>query len=249
MAVAKQQHSYQCDQCGSPNIVALPVLHEQGTRTYSSPTNWGSSQSYSAQGAAPPRRKGYGGPFLLWGFLLSFFLFWSWACYSAMLKYPKTASSMEYLLGLLGLMVLGCVIGLVLTTRKVSRYNRAVFPMLYSTWTHTYMCRRCGQAASYSFIIRVAAVEEQSPVGRQQKATQPHNFLKPLLARMSRGRRQIVFEFGWCSFIFARYAGAFDSRISSAVIEPEKLWHLGRARAKHFRGPLRTWQTAGAKGL
>src|SRR5258708_1425559 len=56
MSVAKQQHSYQCDQCGSPNIVALPVLHEQGTRTYSSPTNWGSSQSYSAQGVpAEPR--------------------------------------------------------------------------------------------------------------------------------------------------------------------------------------------------
>jgi hypothetical protein len=145
MAVAKQQLSYQCDQCGSPNIVALPVLHAQGTRTYSSPTNWGSSQSSSAQAAAPPRRKGYGGPFLLWGSLLSFFLFWSWACYSAMLKYPKTASSMEYPLGLLGLMVLGCVIGLVLTSRKVSRYNQAVFPVLYTTWARTYMCRRCGK--------------------------------------------------------------------------------------------------------
>jgi hypothetical protein len=99
MAVAKQQLSYQCDLCGSPNIVALPVLHEQGTRTYSSPTNWGSSQSSFSSSSAPPRRKGYGGPFLLWGFLLSFFLFWSWACYSAMLKYPKTASSMEYPLG------------------------------------------------------------------------------------------------------------------------------------------------------
>jgi hypothetical protein len=145
MSVAKQQHSYQCDQCGSPNIVALSVLYEQGTRTYSSPSFWGSSRSYAAQGAAPPRRKGYGGPFLLWGFLLSFFLFWSWACYSAMLKYPKTASSMEYPLGLLGLLALGCVIGLVLTSRKVSRYNQAVFPMLYSKWARTYMCRRCGK--------------------------------------------------------------------------------------------------------
>jgi hypothetical protein len=50
-------------QCGSPNIVALPVPYEQGTRTYSSPNYWGSSQSHSAQGAAPPRRKGYGGHF------------------------------------------------------------------------------------------------------------------------------------------------------------------------------------------
>jgi ribosomal protein L37E len=37
MSVAKQQHSYQCDQCGSPNIVALSVLYEQGKRKYSSP--------------------------------------------------------------------------------------------------------------------------------------------------------------------------------------------------------------------
>jgi len=142
MAVAKQQHSYQCDQCGSPNIVALPVLHEQGTRTYSSPTNWGSSQSYSAQGAAPPRRKGYGGPFLLWGFLLYFVSFWSWALYGALAKYPDTT---EYALAFLGLMGIGCVAGLVLAFRKVARYNREFFPTLYRNWTHTYMCRRCGK--------------------------------------------------------------------------------------------------------
>jgi hypothetical protein len=106
MDVAKQQLSYQCDQCGSPNIVALSVLYEQGSRTYSSPTYWGSSQSYSAQGAAPPRRKGYGAPFLLWGFLLYFVLFWSWAFYGALAKYPDTT---EYALGFLGLMGLSVV--------------------------------------------------------------------------------------------------------------------------------------------
>src|SRR5438309_960861 len=100
MSVAKQQPSYQCDQCGSPNIVALPVLYEQGTRTYSSPTNWGSSQSHSAQGAAPPRRKGYGGPFLVWGFLLYFVLFWFWAFDGAMARYPEGT---QYTLGFLGL--------------------------------------------------------------------------------------------------------------------------------------------------
>ena len=199
MAVAKQQHSYQCDQCGSPNIVALSVLHEQGTRTYSSPTNWGSSQSYSAQGAAPPRRKGYGGPLLLWGFLLSFFLFWSWACYSAMFsKYPKTASSMEYPLGLLGLMVLGCVIGLVLTSRKVSRYNQAVFPdALLNVGAHIHV-PPLRKAASYSFIIRMAAVEEQFPVG-PAKGDAAAQFPQVFPTRMIRSRRQIVFEFGWCS--------------------------------------------------
>ena len=142
MAVAKQQLSYQCDQCGSPNIVALPVLHEQGTRTYSSPAYWGKSQTYSAQGAAPPRRKGYGGPFLLWGFLLYFVLFWFWALYGGPRKYPDTT---HYALGFLELIGLGCVTGLVLTCRKVSHYNREVFPTLYRNWAHTYMCRRCGK--------------------------------------------------------------------------------------------------------
>jgi hypothetical protein len=142
MAVAKQQHSYQCDQCGSSNIVALSLLYDHGTRTYSGPTYWGRSQSYSAQGAAPPRRKGYGGPLLLWGFLLYFFLFWSWAFYGARIKYPDTT---QYALGFLGLMGLGCVAGLALTCRKVARYNRHVFPTLYRNWAHTYMCRRCAK--------------------------------------------------------------------------------------------------------
>ena len=174
MSVAKQQHSYQCDQCGSPNIVALPVLYEQGTRTYSSPTNWGSSQSHSAQGAAPPRRKGYGGPFLLWGFLLSFFLFWSWACYSAMLKHPKTASSMEYPLGLLGLL-LGrhrtCPNKSQTRCSSLTQSSRSS-PSLLNVGAHIHV-PPLRKAASYSFIIRVAAVEEQFRSG-QQKATQPH---------------------------------------------------------------------------
>ena len=46
-----------------------------------------------------------------------------------------------------------------------------------------------------------------------------------------------------------RYSGASDCRISLAVIEPKRLWHLGGIRAKHLCGPFRTWQTAGGKGL
>jgi hypothetical protein len=97
----------------------------------------------SRRGTAAPQ--GVWRPISFVGLPAVVLLFWSWACYSAMLKYPKTASSMEYPLGLLGLMVLGCVIGLVLTSRKVSRYNQAVFSVLYSTWARTYMCCRCGK--------------------------------------------------------------------------------------------------------
>jgi hypothetical protein len=59
MAAIPQQNPYQCDQCGTPNIVAVPLLYQQGTRTYSGLTTWGSSQSYSAQLSAPPRPRGY----------------------------------------------------------------------------------------------------------------------------------------------------------------------------------------------
>ena len=123
-------------------------------------------------------------------------------CYSAMLKYPKTASSMEYPLGLLGLMVLGCVIGLVLTSRKVSRYNQAVFPRaLLNVGAHIHVTP-LRKAGSYSFIIRVAAVEEQFPVG-PAKGDPAAQFPQVFPTRMIRSRRQIVFEFGWCSFLFA----------------------------------------------
>jgi hypothetical protein len=76
MVYAQQQRSYQCDRCGSPEIVALSLLYERGTRTRSGPAYWGISQSFSAQNAEPPRQKGYGGPGLLCGFLLAFLSFW-----------------------------------------------------------------------------------------------------------------------------------------------------------------------------
>ena len=79
MAYTQQRRSYQCDQCGSPEVVALSLLYERGTRTQSGSAHWGKSQSYSAQNAAPPKQKGYGGPFLLWGFLVAFLSFWFWA--------------------------------------------------------------------------------------------------------------------------------------------------------------------------
>jgi len=35
MASVSQLNPYQCDQCGTANIVAAPVLYQQGTRAYS----------------------------------------------------------------------------------------------------------------------------------------------------------------------------------------------------------------------
>jgi hypothetical protein len=60
------------------------------------------------------------------------------------------------------------------------------------------------KAASYSFIIRVASVEKQVPVG-PAKGDAAAQFPQVFPTRMIRSRRQIVFEFGWRSFRFARH--------------------------------------------
>ena len=108
MAYTQQRRAYQCDQCGSPEVVALSLLYERGTRTQSGPAYWGRSQSFSAQNAAPRRQKGYGGPILLWGFLLAFLSFWFWAFSQAFAKFPRAALNVIVFLALLGL---ACVAG------------------------------------------------------------------------------------------------------------------------------------------
>jgi hypothetical protein len=54
------------------------------------------------------------------------------------------------------------------------------------------------KAASYSVINRVVELEEQFPVGPKGDATA--QFPQVFPTRMIRSRRQIAFEFGWCSF-------------------------------------------------
>jgi hypothetical protein len=70
------------------------------------------------------------------------------------------------------------------------------------------------KAASYSFIIRVVAVEEQFPAG-PAKGDAAAQFPQIFPTRMIRSRGQIVFECGWCSFLFARHPPGI--RFSSAT--------------------------------
>ncbi len=58
MASVSQLNPYQCDQCGTANIVAAPVLYQQGTHTYSTRFHSGTTQSFSAQAVTPPRVRG-----------------------------------------------------------------------------------------------------------------------------------------------------------------------------------------------
>ena len=68
MAATGQEMAYRCEQCGSPEIVALSQLYEQGTRSFSGRFTSGVSQSYTAKAASPPRPRSYLRALFGWGF-------------------------------------------------------------------------------------------------------------------------------------------------------------------------------------
>lgn len=144
MATLSQQSPYRCDQCGTPDIVAVPLVYQQGTRTYANPFGWGSSQSHSAQAASPPRRRSYLRSFLLWGPPTSLFFLWSYAGISAMLEHRNVRRSAQEEMAVFLFLGLICLGGLVISATRIYRYNRRVYPQAQWDWEHTYMCRRCG---------------------------------------------------------------------------------------------------------
>ncbi len=144
MAISTQQHAYQCDQCGAPEIVAVLILYQQGTRSFSGTFSHGVSQSYSAKAVAPPPRRGYVRPVLLWGFAMYFFLFWGGAGLRGMLEHVEGSAGSRLPVIILLAMGIACLIGLILNLIRNTRYNREVYPQLQWDWTHTYMCNRCG---------------------------------------------------------------------------------------------------------
>ena len=145
MASVSQRNSYQCDQCGTTNIVAAPVLYEQGMRTYSGTFHSGASQSYSAQAVAPPNPRGYGRALLLWGFGIFFACFWGVAGLRAVVRHPNSTGTMERPIAFLVILASLCFMGMVSNFRRIARYNREVYPRLRWNWEHTYICRRCGK--------------------------------------------------------------------------------------------------------
>jgi len=149
MVTAGQQTAYRCEQCGSPEIVALSLLHEQGTRSFSGRFTSGVSQSYSARAAAPPKPKRYFRPIILWGPVAVFFGMWTYLGFSALFMHPKALALKELLAVVFFLLFRAALAKLLVNLRRVARYNREVYPHLHSDWAHTFMCRRCGK---YSLI-------------------------------------------------------------------------------------------------
>jgi len=145
MASVSQLNPYQCDQCGTTNIVAAPVLYQQGTRAYSGTLSSGMSQSFSAQAAAPPDPRGYGRTLLLWGIPTCFTFFWGFVGLVGILNRSKSALALGNTVTILLLLGVACAGGMLLSFRRIARYNREVYPRLHWNWEHTYFCRRCGK--------------------------------------------------------------------------------------------------------
>src|ERR1035438_3875124 len=145
MASVSQLNPYQCDQCGTANIVAAPILYQQGTRAYSGTFSSGTSQSYSAQAAAPPSPRGYGRPLLLWGPVILFLSVWTTVSFRSVLELPKATMFRLDLAAIFLVLEVFSLVGLVFNLRSIARYNREVYPRLHWNWEHTYICKRCGK--------------------------------------------------------------------------------------------------------
>jgi ribosomal protein L40E len=151
MATVLEQTPYHCDRCGATNVVAAPVVYQQGTHIYSTKFDSGTTQSASAQAASPPVPRGYKRLLLLWGIPICFTFFWGFVGLIGILNHSKTAATLGSTVAVLLLVGTACFCGMVSSLNRVARYNRDVFPRLRWNWEHTYICRRCGNSQLIPF--------------------------------------------------------------------------------------------------
>jgi DNA-directed RNA polymerase subunit RPC12/RpoP len=144
--VVEQQTPYQCDRCGAMNVVAAPLVYQQGTHAYSTRFSSGTTQSFSAQAATPPDTRRYGRSLVFWGIPICFTFFWGFVGLIGIVEHSKTAATLGTTVAILLLLGVASIGGMLLTLRRIARYNRNVYPRLRWNWEHTYICRRCGNS-------------------------------------------------------------------------------------------------------
>ena len=144
--VVEQQTPYQCDRCGAMNVVAAPVVYQQGTHSYSNRFGSGTTQSFSARVVAPPSPRRYVRPLFLWGFGIAFSIFWGSAAIRIVARDSHSAVDVTGPMLFLACLGLICCFGLLFSIRRIARYNREIYPHLHWNWEHTYICRRCGNS-------------------------------------------------------------------------------------------------------
>ena len=148
MATSVAQQAYQCDQCGNPDIVAVPLLYQQGTRTFSGVFNRGVSQSVAAQTLSPPRTRRYAIRAFAWGMVVVLCLLWGCTALRAFLLDGTHSASLSSITVVTLLLCMGAIIGMFRSMRKIYRYNHDIYPELEAKWAHSFMCRRCGKLQS-----------------------------------------------------------------------------------------------------
>jgi len=146
MPSESQLNPYRCDQCGAANVVAAPVLYQEGTRTYSGTFYSGVTQSHAALAVAPPKPRGYLRPFILWGPAIIILAAWASVGMSAIYKHPSSSVLRSSTVALFLLLCAGANCGMIASLRRIARHNRDIYPHLYRTWERTFICRRCGRA-------------------------------------------------------------------------------------------------------
>jgi hypothetical protein len=145
MATLAQQNVFQCDQCGTPEIVAVPILYQQGTRTFSGLFNHGVSQSISAQAVAPPQPLSYVRKILIWGFAVALCSLWCLTALISFFRHTAVSTSQAEVTAVFLVLWIASIAGMIRSLYRISSYNREVYPKLQSDWAHTFMCRRCGR--------------------------------------------------------------------------------------------------------
>lgn len=148
MATSFAQQAYQCDQCGNPDIVAVPILYKQGTRTFSGVFNRGVSQSVAAQTLAPPRPRRYAIRAFAWGMVVAVCLLWGITALRALLLDRTHPASLSSITVVVLFLCAGAVVGMFRSMRKIYHYNHVIHPKLEATWANSFMCRRCGKLQS-----------------------------------------------------------------------------------------------------
>jgi hypothetical protein len=146
MTSVSQLNPYYCDQCGTVNIAAAPIVYREGTRTYTGTFYSGTTQSYSAQAVAPPKPRGYIRPFVVWGPPTLITFVWTVLGAMSILEHPTSSALHPITEAVFLLLDVAFLAGLYLSVRRIANYNREDFPRLHWNWEHTYICRRCGKS-------------------------------------------------------------------------------------------------------
>ena len=122
---------FKCPYCHSENIQSCPIIYQSGTSGVNAVTaadkfiaiTKGKTMTDLARSVAPPSQKE-----TTWGWAV-FFTFLAFICFD------------EKLLFFGELIMAGYFIK---QNLDIKEYNEKIFPELYNTWLHSYLCHRCG---------------------------------------------------------------------------------------------------------